>query len=221
MGILRGDPTKASRHGRLLERFKPTTGFIMGYLGLAAAAFAVVYAAVSVHTVTGLRIALGALLAGVVIYVSQLRPRAAAYENDLFLRNSLSDVWIPYVVIDEVAVGQTLNIWVGGQRYVCIGIGLSVGKDIRQRAKKQRQTSLLGTNRLHEFSEKAELAAPDQTAMSYHTFVVTRIEELVDRAKRAQRSTGAEVPPVTKSLAVPEVVALAVTGLAFLVSLFV
>ena len=43
---------------------------------------------------------------------------------------------------------------------------------------------------MREFSEKAELAAPDQTAMSYQTFVVTRIEELVDQAKRELAARG-------------------------------
>ena len=130
---------------------------------------------------------------------------------------------MPYVLIDEVTMAQTLNVWVGERRFVCIGIGKSLGSDIRQRAKKERQGSLLGASRSREFSEKAEVAAPDQTAMSYHTFVVTRIEELVDQAKRELRRRGGSTEglEVTRPYAVPEIVALAVTGLAFVVSLFV
>jgi len=159
----------------------------------------------------------------VVVWVSQLRPRVTAYTKDLHLKGSLRDARVPYVLIDEVTMAQTLNVWVGEQRFVCIGIGKSLGSDIRQRAKKERRGSLLGASRTREFSEKAELAAPDQTAMSYHTFVVTRIEELVDQAKRDLRRSGGstEGEEVRRPYAVREIVALAVTGLAFAVSLFV
>jgi hypothetical protein len=215
-------PQTDSDRQRPMERFKPTNGTFVGYAGLAIALFAVLYVLLAVHTVAGLRVALGALFAAAVVWVTQLRPRAAAYPERLLLKGSLRDTWIPYVVIDEVALGQTLNIWVGGQRHVCIGIGLSIGKDLRQRAKKQRQSSLLGTGRLREFSEKAELAAPDQSAMSYYTFVVTRIEELVERARRDAARAGADgpAPEVRQSYAVPEIVALVCTGLAFVASLF-
>ena len=208
---------------RVLERFKPTTGTLIGIAGLLVAAFALGYVLISVHTVVGLRIGLGAVFGAVVVWVSQLRPRVTAYTKDLYLRGPLRDARVPYVLIDEVTMAQTLNVWVGEQRFMCIGIGKSLGSDIRQRAKKERQGSLLGSSRTREFSEKAELAAPDQTAMSYHTFVVTRIEELVDQAKRDLRRSGGstEGEQVRRPYAVPEIVALAVTGLAFLVSLFV
>src|SRR5919112_3731785 len=194
---------------RPIERFKPTTGTFTGYAGLAIALFTVLYVAVAVHTIVGLRVALGTLFGAVVIWVTQLRPRAAAYPDTLLLKGPLRDTRIPYVAIDEVALGQTLNIWVAGERHVCIGIGLSIGTDMRQRAKKQRQTSLLGASRAHEFSEKAEMAAPDQRAMSYHTFVVTRIEELIEQARKHQTALGGATaaPTVRHSLAVPEIVA--------------
>ena len=206
---------------QVLERFKPTTGIFIGWAGMAVAAFALGYVALTEHTVVGLRIGLGALFAAVVIWVSQLRPRVTAYAQDLHLQGSVRDARVPYVVIDEVTMGQTLNVWVGDQRFVCIGIGKSLGADIRQRAKKANQGSLLGKSRAREFSDKADLAGLDQTAMSYHTFVVTRIEELVDRAKRELRFAGrtTEGVEIRRPYAVPEIAALAVTGLAFVASL--
>jgi len=170
-----------------------------------------------------LRLGLGAVFGAVVVWVSQLRPRVTAYTRDLHLKGSLRDARVPYVLIDEVTMAQTLNVWAGGRRFMCIGIGKSLGSDIRQRAKKERQGSLLGTSRSREFSERAEVAAPDQTAMSYHTFVVTRIEELVDQAKRELRRRGesTEGLAVSRPYAVPEIVALTVTGVAFVVSLLV
>lgn len=208
---------------QVLERFKPTTGMFIGWAGLAVAAFALGYVAISVHTVVGLRIGLAALFVAALIWVTQLRPRVTAYTEALRMWGSLRDARVPYVAIDQVTLGQTLNVWVGEQRLVCIGIGKSLGADVKARAKKENQGSLLGKSRLRELSEKADLAGLDQTAMDYQTFVVTRIEELVDQAKRQRRLSGdtSEVPPVRRTYAVPEIVALAVSGLAFLVSLLV
>jgi hypothetical protein len=215
-------PGSAPDDQRVLERFKPTTGIFIGWAGVAIAAFALGYVALDVHTLVGLRIGLGALFAAALIWVSQLRPRVTAYTRELHLLGSVRDARVPYVAIDEVTMGQTLNVWVGDQRFVCIGIGRSLGADIRQRARKQSQGSLLGKSRTRDFSEKADLAGLDQTAMSYHTFVVTRIEELVDQAKRKRGPAGGapEDTEVRRPYAVPEIVAVTVTGLAFLVSLF-
>jgi hypothetical protein len=208
---------------RVLERFKPTTGMFVGWAGVALAVFAVGYVVLSLHTLVGLRIALAAAFAGVLVWVSQLRPRVTAYTGRLKLQGSVRDTLLPYVLIDEVTMGQTLNVWVGERRYVCIGIGRSLVSDMRQRGKAARQGSLAGKSRSGEFSDKADMAAPDQTAMSYHTFVVTRIEELVDQAKRdlARRGGSTDGLHVRQPYAVPEIVALAVTALAFVVSLWV
>src|SRR5690242_19549788 len=92
------------------DKFKPTNGFIIGYTGLAMCAVAVVYTAVAVHTITGLRVGLGFALGILVVWVSLLRPRAAAYPGVLRLRNSLADIEVPLVLIDEVTVRQTLNV---------------------------------------------------------------------------------------------------------------
>ena len=215
-----GPPGDTSGEERVLERFKPTNGIVVGWAGVLVAAFALGYSMLYVHSAVGLRIGLGAVFAGVVIWVTQLRPRATAYTRTLHLKGSLRDAHVPYVLVDEVTMGQTLNIWVGERRYVCIGIGMSMVADARQRAKKARQGSTLGTGRLHDISQRAESAAPDQTAMSYHTFVVTRIEELVDQAKRELRQRGETADTrVTQPYAVPEIGALVASGIAFLGSL--
>jgi hypothetical protein len=208
---------------RPLERFKPTTGLFSGYAGLALAVFAFLYCALFVHTMVGLRVALAALFAGVVVWVTQLRPRVTAYPDELLLRGSVKDSRIPYLAIEEVTITQMLNVFAAGKRYVCIGIGKGIVSDVRQRAKQERAASKGNTaGRWREFSEKAERASLDERAMSYHTFVTTRIEELVDEARRNARRRGDETaPPVRTVWARPEVAALVVTALAFVVSLFV
>lgn len=204
---------------RPVERFKPTSGFIVGYAGLVFVAVVMVYVAFKVHTVAGLQVALGILFLGLLIWVTQLRSRATAYSDRLLLKNSLRDFVIPLLLIEEVSVRQTLNVWVGERRYICLGIGSSL-HSIFKESRRKGAPSLLGGSRLHEFSEMAEKAAPDQTAMAYETFVVTRIEELVEQAKKKARAQGVsdEVRP-THKYAWPEIVALVVIGTAFVISL--
>ena len=211
-----------------VERFKPSGGFVVGYAGLVFVAAGVGYVAFNVHTVTGLRVALGLLFFGVVIWVTQLRSRASAYPDRLVLKNSVRDAVIPLVLIEDVSVRQTLNVWVGERRYVCTGIGDSL-RAMFKSSRRREDSSPLGGSRWREFAERAERAAPDQSAMSYETFVVTRIQELVDKASMSARKQGlgdeAEVvQPVAQSVAQPfawpEIVALAVTGAAFVVSVF-
>lgn len=203
---------------RPVERFKPTSGLILGYAGLALGVVAIGYVAFTQHTILGLRVALGAAFFGVVVWVTQIRPRAAAYPRTLLLKNALRDVEVPLAMVDDVSVRQTLNVWVGEERFVCIGIGESVRSMVRGR--RTERPSMLGSSRWHEFSERAEKAAPDERAMSYTTWVTTRIEELVEQEKKADRSRGGD-GAVRRHVAWPEVVALVVLGAAFVVSLLI
>jgi hypothetical protein len=211
-------PHGDSPRPRPVERFKPTNGVFLGAVGLVVCAVTIAYVAWSVHSLAGLRVGLGAAFFALVIWVTQMRPRATAYPHTLVLRNSLRDAVIPLGIVDEAAMGQTLNIWVGDDRYVCIGIGQSFRADLK--ARRREQQSLLGASRWHDFAMKAAKAAPDQTAMSYQTFVITRIQELIEQEKKTRR--GNEVDQrVRRTLAWPELVGLLLTAGTFVVSLVV
>lgn len=200
-----------------VERFKPTSGMLNGYAALLLAAVGLGYVALEVHTLVGLRVALALVVFGVLVWVTQLRPRATAYRDALLLKNSLVDVLIPLRLVDEVSVTRTLNVWVGAKRHVCIGIGRSMRSMFK--GSKGGAAALLGAGRMHSYAEEANRPHPDQTAMAYETFVVTRIEELVAQAKSAP-------PPGTEERvrllpAWPEIVALSVSTIAFVVSMLV
>jgi len=208
-------PTNGTKPGAPLVRFRPTNGFIIGYTGLAMCAFAVVYVAVSVHTLTGLRVGLGFALAGVVAWVSLLRPRAAVFPGVLRLKNSMMDIEIPLVLIDAVTVRQTLNVWVGERRYVCVGIGRS--RHSMFKSNRRGVAMLFGMERLQKYAEDADRPANDQTGMLYETYVVTSIEELVEDARK---NLGGEPPQgrVRRLPAWPEIAALAVLAVVFAVT---
>ncbi len=197
-----------------VERFKPTSGLMVGYAGLAISAFLLGYVVLGVRSLDGLRIAVGAVLFALVVWTTQLRPRATAYTDRVVLKNIVRDSHVPLAAVDEIALGQTLTLWVGDERYVCIGIGSSFREHVRSRRNREQT---LGTSRLTEFALRSERANTDERAMSYQAFVVTRLEDLVERARRDLRGAPAGAP--RRVWAWPEVSALAVTSLAFVVLL--
>jgi hypothetical protein len=204
---------QAQSRPRPVERFKPTSGLFLGWAGLVCVAVAVLWVAYAVHSVVGLRVALGAAFFGIVVWATQLRPRATAYPHHLVLRNAVRDTTIPLRRIDEVAVGQSLQVFADDQRHVCIGIGNSLRNELRLQRRRNRDNSPLGQSRWKDFADRANRAAPDQTAMSYQTFVVTRIEQLVEDAKK--QPTPEKPQRVRHTWAWPEVAGLVVTGVAF------
>ncbi len=204
-----------------VERFVPTSGRLVGYLSLVVIAGLLVHLALNVHTTTGLRLGTGLLFLGVLVWVTQLRPRATAYPETLHLRNSLRDATVPLALVDEISVRRMLVVWVGPERYVCIGIGTPLRKIVK--AKTRGPSSLLGWDRLEAYTESATPLRPDQTAMSYQDFVETRIAALVEDARRRSQSPGAEArtsdEEPRRTWAWPEIIALAGTGTAFVLSL--
>jgi len=185
----RGDATSATT----VERFKPTNGILTGWVGLMVVAVGIGYVVLEGRTTTGLRVALGLACFGVVVWVTQLRSRAAAYPQTLLMKNSLVDTSIPLRLVDEVTVGRTLNVWVGDRRYVCIGIGRSLSSLLKDRP------------------------TLDKSAMAYETFVVSRIQALAEQARRSPPSASPD--EVRRRVAWPEIMALTVSGTAFLAAL--
>jgi hypothetical protein len=121
----------ASARPQPVHAFKPTSGTIIGSIGIVAAASVAVVAVLTDHTVTGLRTALGAALVAVVVWMVLLRPRVTAYADTLVLRNMASDFHIPLAAVDAVSVRQMLTVSVGSERYTCAGIGRSTRSVLR------------------------------------------------------------------------------------------
>jgi hypothetical protein len=211
--------TRATDTEEPLERFKPTSGMFVGWLGVVLAVLVVIYVAVEARSLEGLRVALAALLAGVVVWMTQIRPRATAYRDHLVLHGSVRDVTVPYALIDDVVLGQTLNIWVGGKRLVCVGIGRSLGMDVRGKAR-SHGTGLFGTGRVAGMDlTPGGTPPPRAPAVAYHEFVVDRIRDLVAASSRRPRGEGSLA--VRRRWAVPELATLGVLAVALLIALLV
>lgn len=203
---------------RPVERYHATSGRFVGSMSLAVVAVVLAYVAVDVHSLDGLRLATGALLFGVLVWLTQLRPRAAASADMLRLQNSLRDVDVPLALVDDVHVGRMLSVWVGEERYDCIGIGAP----LRTMVKRQRSggASAFGWDRLEQDSEHPTPPRPAESTMSYPAFVESRITALAEDARRRRRRTPEPQDERPRKVwAWPGIVALAVTALAFAVTL--
>lgn len=199
-----------------VERFKPTSGRFVGWCGLALAASTLLWVVFNEHSATGLQLGLVAVFGALGIWVTQLRPRVTAYPGWLVLHGSLRDTYVPYAAIDELSMGQTLNVWVGPRRYVCIGIGKSLGYEMRQRVRGQGSESMTGGNRNYGFSGQPTVPGSEHR-MSYQTFVMSRLDDLVAHS-RHNRPPAGERPEVRQEYAVREIAALVVVGLAMVAS---
>lgn len=221
MGVSRGRYGDRAVEGAPLERFKPTTGIVAGWAGVGLAVLAVGYVVVAGHTVGGLRLALGAAFGGVVVWTTQIRPRVTAYADSMVLHGTVSDTVVPYAAVNQVTMGQTLNVWVGQKRYVCVGIGRSVGAEARQRVRSRGSGDLLGMNRAARAFDTPEAAPSRSAGTQYHAFVLNRITDLVVAARKQADHPGADLLPraeVSRHVAVLELTALVVTGAAFVLS---
>ena len=210
---------------RPVERFRPTSGRFVGWSGVAVAVALIGYVGATSPTLTGLRIVLGLAFVAALVWATQLRPRATLYRVSLQLRNSFRDVTIPLARIDEVTVRRTLNVWVDGQRFVCIGIGAPLRRMVTL-PKGRGSSTILGFDRLEAYHASSTPLLPDQSAVDYTTFVETRIQDAVDQVRRDGAPGTPGHPGATHSApahrwAWPEIGVLAVSATAFVVSLVV
>lgn len=206
-----------------LERFRPTSGRLVGWTSVLVALALIGYVAVTTPTLTGLRIVLGLAFAAALVWATQLRPRATLYPASLELRNSFRDTTVPLARIDDVTVRRTLNVWVDGERYMCIGIGEPLRRMMKV-PKSRGSSTILGFDRLEAYHASSTPPLPDQSAMDYTTFVETRIQDAVDQVRRdgvpgPHEDAGTTHPAPRHAWAWPEIAVLVGTAVVFVVSL--
>lgn len=149
------------------ETFRPTSGRVTGVLALVAVVGIVVLGVLEPFPAP---VVAGALVVGVLVWASMLKPRVVVADRRLVLRNMLETVSIPLAAVEELAVRQVLAVRVGEKRYVSPAIGRS-------------WRSALKSGRPRSEATKGEGAVRDA---SYPDVVENRIRQLVDD-DRAQR----------------------------------
>lgn len=153
-----------------VEKFRPTSGRVMGSIGLVLVAVVVLIGVLDRDQGYSPVVVWTALVVGVVMWAAMLRPRLWATESDLVMRNSFSTLHIPLAAIEQIAVRQVCAVRVGEQRYV----SPAVGKSWRQ--------ALRSDKRLERNRQRA--AAPETPGtMPYPTYVEDRLHQLAEEAR--------------------------------------
>ncbi len=150
-----------------VERFPAWGGRIMGGIGLAVVAVALVLGVVGssapYHPAAYPIIA----LMGVLFWAMLVRPAVAVEGDRLMLRNPFTTVRVPLAAIEQLAIGQYLALRVDDRRYTCTGIGRSH----RQSRRDDRSGDATGL---------------DIANLSYGAIVERRIHKLAEDARTQQ-----------------------------------
>ncbi len=200
----------------VVQKFKPTGGVAIGYISLVVLGACVALAVVTEPNIFGIRVVLVLLLLMMLAWVALLRPRAEATATTLRLRNLFSEHHVPLAHIDAVAVRQMLVVWIGEDRYTCVGIGRSA-RQLMGNKRKRGPMAVLGIEQTDDRMAIGQTAEIGDGA-DYATFVETRIEDL---ARTAKRDLGEQSPEVRREWARPEIVGLAGLSVAFVASLVI
>lgn len=194
-----------SRPDEVVENFRPTSGRVTGVIALALALAVVVISIVDREHAFPAPVVWAALFFGSLVWAAMLRPRLWATTSDLVMRNMASTVTIPLAAIEQIAVRQVVVVKAGDRRHVSPAVGKSWRQTIR--------------------SEKAS-PKPDATT-PYPVFVDDRLHQLAEEA-RAKAGVAllsdeqlALAHGVRRQWAWPEIAAMAVTGVGFVLSFVV
>ncbi len=185
-----------------IEYFKPTSGRLIGSLGLVVAVGIIALLVSDGLRGSEIKVILALACFGTLMWAAMLRPRVGLSEDALVLRNLVSEVSIPLAAIEQLALRQVLAVQAGDRRYVSAALGRSL-RSIRKSAGK----------------------APDP-ATSYVDFVEERIRQRMEDARARSEvklmsdEQVALAAGVQHNWAWPELIALIVTALGFAVALF-
>ena len=186
-----------------VERFRPTSGRLLGVVGLVLVAALVLAGILDNDGRLPVTMIAGAVVFGALVWSAMLRPGVWVTESDLVLRNMLDTIRIPLAAIESVAVRQVLAVGAGDSRYV----SPAIGHTWRQTFKSSRG------------------AAPQTATESYPVFVEERITQLAEDArarlgvKRYSDEQVALASGVRREPAWPEIAVLAVAAVVFVGSI--
>jgi hypothetical protein len=205
----------------------PSSGLLSGWVGEGIVLAVVATTLIDHRNIDGLRLVLGALLGGVLVWCFLLRSRVVLRAGDLLLRNAYVDTTVPYTRIRRFVVRSVTHVFVDrgtdadGETIEKKYVGSGVGRSARSMVRKPRQPA--GSTGTGGGSLGVPTMASSATAKRTTADVADFLEEQVaDRRQRARDWAGAPEGAggeVQRAVAWPEVVASVVLAVAFVSSL--
>ncbi len=160
-----------------VEVFRPTSGRFLGVVGLLVCAGVVAIGLLDRGSGFGVTTMAVAVLVGVLVHGSMLKPVVRATDDELELVNLFETVRLPLAAIESLAVRQVLAVLVGDKRYV----SPAIGRTFRQALRKPRSTRELAMTPVPGEGLVAE------EGMSYADYVEDRLRELAAQARSRAR----------------------------------
>jgi hypothetical protein len=168
------------RTSRVIESFAPTTGRVLGVITLVIGAVILVDIIVEWRTWPGLTTAAVVLAVSAFVWLALVRPSVVAYPDVMVIRNILSDVHVPWHLVESVAIAPVLTVVAGGRSYRSSAIAVS-GSDRRALRRAQRASVEAATQRIP--TSAAELVNRPTTPadLGPSQYVVTRLTMLAEK----------------------------------------
>jgi hypothetical protein len=212
-----------------LQRFRPTNGRVMGLLGIVLCGALAAVFVTSAPASTAVPATLACAFAALLVWAAMLRPTVAATSEELRIRTMFETVEIPLASIETVLVRRFLVVRSGGRKYICPAISRSLRKTVRSELKWSGGGGNMllpgvtadggGRSTLKQDAGAHDLAYPD--------FVEQQIQQLarnhrsargIEERSEEEYELGCQT---VRRTAWPEIIGLAVLGLALVVSLVV
>ncbi|MGW5365560.1 hypothetical protein [Actinopolymorpha pittospori] len=176
---------------KVIERFAPAGGRILGVITILIGVLIVGDIIVEWRTWAGLSAAAVVVAVCALVWVGLVRPAVVAYEEALVLRNILSDVRIPWHLVESATVSPVLTLPVGGKVYRSSAVGVT-GAD-RRAMRRSRRESVEAVMRGRSPGSEEEGPAPKGAAslagMPPSVYTTHRIETLAEKYADASRVT--------------------------------
>lgn len=209
----------SAAEGDAARSFRPTSGTVVGWVGIVVVVVAVVDVLVDGHTLSGIRFALGAAIFGLLVWCFLLRPRVVIRSADLELRNPFGSWHVPLAGVRRVVVRAITRVYTDEGRFEGIAVGRPVRSLARGRRTQRQTIGVPGLGATHRTmpAEPARRPKGDLDADMTADFVVEQILAAADRARAAAPAPGTP----TRTWAWLELGLLAVLVAALVVSLLV
>lgn len=196
----------------LIQRFPPSASRWVGVAGIAVIVVVLVLMVVDGLTLTVAAVAAGFALFGVALYLALVRPTMRAYTDHLLVRNLVSDTLVPWHLISDVEVRQTLRVYTRDKVVHAVALGHNARQQMRANLGGARGPggAMFGMGRAQSFSASAVPGAEHQDR-NYVDFVTVRILQLAE----SQRQESSQLPSVVRRWAYVEIGALVGVGVTF------
>ncbi|WP_020578687.1 hypothetical protein [Actinopolymorpha alba] len=175
----------AGRSRKVIESFAPTAGRVLGVLTMAIGALILGDVVVEWRTWNGLATAGIVVAVCTLIWLSLVRPSVVAYEDELVLRNILSDVHIPWHLVRSARIAPVLAIATEDASYRSAAVSVT-GADRRAMRRSQRnavESAQVGRPQSPGEADLGSRSPADYTTHRIETLAAQYAEKSKDKAQ--------------------------------------